>query len=80
MKNLFSKFASILALAMMLGLSASIIQLTDVAFAANCEGLSCDDGADCGSKCFCNNPGNQPAGGECILDSAGGGGGVKPTQ
>jgi hypothetical protein len=37
------------------------------AFAAACEGLSCNDRSDCGTWCFCNNPTDTT--GKCYKDS-----------
>jgi hypothetical protein len=33
-----------------------------------CSALSCTDKADCGSKCFCNNPKKLNSAGSCYVD------------
>jgi hypothetical protein len=62
MKSKLGAFLGVLVLAGSLGLS--VTALTTSAEAANCEGLGCNTGSDCGTKCFCNGPS-----GSCILDN-----------
>lgn len=54
MKSKLGAFLGVLVLAGSLGLS--VTALTTSVEAANCDGLACNSGSDCGTKCFCNTP------------------------
>jgi hypothetical protein len=77
MKRLLVSFVRYMLLAVvvsMIGLSAVQLMGGGTAKAQNCSGLTCDNGSQCGTKCFCAKSGN------CVVDAGGGIGPVGPVN